>query len=60
MFLILDVADAELNVAMAPHVMFVHQNEGVNGAGQVATVSTDDDTDSDEEYFEDREKGEEE
>ena len=58
MFLILDVAGTELNVVMAPQVMFVHQNEGMNGAEQAAAVSTDDNTDSDEEYFEYGDKGE--
>ena len=56
-FLILDVADAEMDVAMARHVTFVYQNEGTGGVGQVATVPTDGDTDLDEEYFEDDKKG---
>ena len=58
MFLILDVADAQMDVTMTRHVTFVHQNEGTGGVGQVATVPTDGDTDLDEEYFEDGEKGE--
>ena len=49
MFLILDVADAELDVAMARHVIFVYQNEGTDGVGKVAAVPTDDDMDLDEE-----------
>ena len=57
-FLILDVADAQVDVAMARHVTFVHQNEGTDGVGQAAAVPTDGDTELDEEYFKDGEKGE--
>ena len=58
MFLILDVADTGLDKAVASHVTFVHQNEGTDGVGQPSAVPTEGDTDSDEEYFEDGEKGE--
>lgn len=46
MFLILDVADVDRDMALARHVTFVHQNEGTdakNGGGGVDTVPMDDD-----------------
>ena len=46
MFLILDVADVDRDMALARHVTFVHQNEGTdakNGAGGVDTVPMDED-----------------
>ena len=64
MFLILDVADVDRDMALARHVTFVHQNEGTdskkaNGTSGADTVPMDEDeedfdADEDEEENEDR------
>ena len=45
MFLILDIADVDKDMALARHVTFVHQNEGVgkDKAGAVNTIPEDED-----------------
>jgi len=58
MFLILDVADVDRDMALARHVTFVHQNEGTDGkkGTETDTVPADEDEDSD---FEEKEQEEE-
>jgi len=55
MFLILDVADVDRDMALARHVTFVHQNEGVDGGAankksDVDAVPMDEDSDDDDEF----------
>ena len=54
MFLILDVADVDRDMALARHVTYVHQNEGTEGAKKSDTVDTvpmdEDDIDDAEEF----------
>lgn len=48
MFLILDVADVDKDMALARHVTFVHQNEGLKNKTDVMDESEDSDSDEDE------------
>mmetsp|Transcript_44388 Transcript_44388/g.79633 ORF Transcript_44388/g.79633 Transcript_44388/m.79633 type:complete len:912 (-) Transcript_44388:151-2886(-) len=56
MFLILDIADVDRDMALARHVTFVHQNEGVDGAkksdGAADTVPMDEDSEDDDDFGE--------
>lgn len=64
MFLILDVADVDRDIALARHVTFVHQNEGVDGAKKADAGAADavpmdeDDSDDDGDDVGDRETAE--
>mmetsp|Transcript_13138 Transcript_13138/g.28396 ORF Transcript_13138/g.28396 Transcript_13138/m.28396 type:complete len:914 (-) Transcript_13138:94-2835(-) len=66
MFLILDVADVDRDMALARHVTFVHQNEGVDGAANkkldVDAVLMDEDSDDGDDFGDkdrDKEEGDE-
>jgi len=60
MFLILDVADVDRDMALARHVTFVHQNEGVDGAKKSDNVDTVPMDEDEEDEFGEREEEEEE
>jgi len=49
MFLILDIADADRDMALARHVTFVHQNEGLSAKSDAPKTSGMEDSDDEEE-----------
>lgn len=59
MFLILDVADVDRDMALARHVTFVHQNEGLDGNAIKRPAAVPIDEDSDDEDLGDKDKEEE-